>query len=148
MTCSCGYFLQRASLTEAEIDENGLLGYEWRLLSPNQRRDAASASPASLTLLAVLWRAGFVLILMTAEETAAHLCGPPDTWSRGEMRPQQPLWRREGKGAGNTRSSLRALIRLLLDLILFLHSHAEAACFFFFCGGGKTRTGFSSTAWT
>lgn len=26
---------------------------------------------------------GFVLILMTAEETAAHLCGPPDTWSRG-----------------------------------------------------------------
>lgn len=42
----------------------------------------------------LLWRywlssgeSGFVLILMTAEETAAHLCGPPDTWSRGRDAP-------------------------------------------------------------
>lgn len=62
----------------------------------------------------LLWRywlssgeSGSVLILMTAEETAAHLCGPPDTWSRGEMRSKQPLWRREGKGKGNTWISLR-----------------------------------------
>lgn len=53
----------------------------------------------------LLWRywllsgeSGSILILMTAEETAALLCGPPATWSRREMRTQQCLWRREGKG--------------------------------------------------
>jgi len=59
VTCLRGYLLQRASPpTEEDIDVSRLLGYDWRLLSANQKTDAASTSPASLTLLAVLWRVG------------------------------------------------------------------------------------------
>lgn len=39
---------------------------------------------------------GFVLILMTAEETAEHLCGPPDTWSRRDAPSAAAV--RTGKG--------------------------------------------------
>ncbi|TNN66320.1 hypothetical protein EYF80_023456 [Liparis tanakae] len=45
-------------LHQKKTDENGLLGYDRRLPSANQSRDAASSSPASLTLLAVLRRVG------------------------------------------------------------------------------------------
>lgn len=64
-------------------ERTGFLGEDdWRLRSSNQSGEAARSSPRSANAIGRCAResgGGSVLILMTAEETAAHLCGPPDT---------------------------------------------------------------------
>lgn len=123
----CGYLLQRASPpTEEDIDENWLLGYEWRDLSANQRRDAASTSPASLTLLAVLWR-----VRVCSDINDCWGDGGASMWSawhliEGRDAPSTAAVKTEREGHREHMNVSPTCFRTPLRFFVF--PHAEAVC--------------------
>lgn len=110
--CS-GLRLQQAWKKKRD-ERTGIWEDDWRLRSANQSGYAARSLSLSSSAIGRLcqrvgWR--FVLILMTGEETAAHLCGP--AWHLIEGRDAPLIGRSEAK-KGRALGTQEAICALLL----------------------------------